>query len=98
VIKGKTGPRLVFQPLYTEWVEQWNLKSIKLPNIQNIDHLYETQKLGDKVARQFRRYGVPFPPYVLRHAYGIRASVTFELPVTTAADLMGHSPEIHLKR
>jgi len=74
------------------------LKNIRRPNIQNIDQLYEDGKLGDKVARGFRRYGVPFTPYDLRHAFGIRASVTFHLPVTTAAALMGHSPEIHLKR
>lgn len=98
VLKGKTGKRLVYEPLYKEWVEEWDLKSIKLPNIQNIDYLYEIQKLGDKVARQFRRYSIPFPPYALRHAYGIRASLTFGLPVTVGADLMGHSPKIHLER
>ena len=98
VKKGKTGPRLVFEAFYPEWVEQWDLKNIRRPNIQNIDQLYEDGKLGDKVARGFRRYGVPFTPYDLRHAFGIRASVTFHLPVTTSAALMGHSPEIHLKR
>lgn len=98
VLRGKTGPRLVFQPLYPEWVDTWNLKEIKLPNIQDLDRLYESQKLGDKVGRQFRRYRIPFAPYNLRHAYGIRASLTFELPVTVSAELMGHSPEVHLQR
>ncbi|MGG6297841.1 hypothetical protein ACQ4M4_25895 [Leptolyngbya sp. AN02str] len=98
VTQGKTGPRLVFQPLYPEWVEAWELRSPVLPKVQNLHELYEAGKLGDKVARQFRRYQVPFTPYDLRHAYGIRASVTFELPVTTAAALMGHTPQIHLQR
>ncbi len=98
VLQGKTGPRLVFQPLYPEWVDAWGLRTIKRPPSKNIDAIYAKGKLGDKVARQFRRYGIPFAPYDLRHAYGIRASVTFELPVTTAAALMGHSPQIHLQR
>ncbi len=98
VLKGKTGSRLVFQPLYPEWVEQWNLRDVRMPLVRNVDETYERRKLGDKAAKQFRRYGVPFPPYALRHAFGIRASVTFELPVTTAAALMGHTPDIHLKR
>jgi len=98
VMKGKTGKRLVFQALYPEWTDEWNLRNVKLPRFQSIDRLYEVQELGTKTSRQFKRYGIPFPPYVLRHAYGIRASVTFELPVTTAAALMGHSPKIHLER
>lgn len=98
VLKGKTGPRLVFQPLYPEWVAAWDLKEINLPFIQNVEQIYEEGRLGDKVARQFRRYKIPFTPYDLRHAFGIRASVTFDLPPTTAAALMGHSPEIHLQR
>jgi integrase len=98
VTKGKTGPRLVFQPLYQEWVDGWNLRTIQRPNVQDVDLVYARNKLGDKIARQFRRYDIPFTPYSLRHAFGIRASVTFELPVTTAAALMGHSPQIHLQR
>jgi integrase len=98
VKKGKTGKRLVFQALYPEWADEWNLKDVKLPRFQNVDRLYEVQELGTKVSRQFKRYDIPFTPYDLRHAFGIRASVTFELPVTTAAALMGHSPKVHLER
>jgi integrase len=98
VEKGKTGERLVFDSFYPEWTEQWNLREIHRPSIQNVDQLYEDGKLGDKVARGFRRYGVPFTPYDLRHACGIRMSVTFQLPVTTAAALMGHTPKVHLER
>jgi integrase len=96
--KGKTEPRLVFESFYPEWTEQWQLREIKRPNIQNIEQLYEDGKLGDKIARGFRNYKIPFTPYDLRHAFGIRASVTFHLPVTTAAALMGHTPRIHWDR
>ncbi len=98
VLKGKTGPRLVFQPLYPEWVDEWDLRNVIRPKIQDPDHLYAVQQLGTKVARAFNRQKVPFTPYDLRHAFGIRASVTFELPVTSAAALMGHSPKVHLER
>jgi integrase len=98
VLGGKTGPRLVHQPLYPEWAEAWDLQNIKLPRVENVEAVYDDGRLGQRFAKQFRRYKVPFPPYDLRHCYGIRASVTFEFPVTTAADLMGHSPDVHLKR
>jgi integrase len=98
VTKGKTGARFVFQALYPEWMEQWELQNIMTPPSKDIEGIYDRGKLGDKVARQFRRYNIPFKPYDLRHAYGIRASVTFGLDVTTSAMLMGHSPEVHLKR
>jgi integrase len=98
ILKGKTGPRLVFQPLYPEWVDEWDLRNVTRPKIQDPDDLYSKQQLGTKVARAFNRQGVPFTPYDLRHAFGIRASVTFELPVTSAAALMGHSPKVHLER
>jgi hypothetical protein len=98
VLKGKTGPRLVHQALYPEWVEAWDLRHIKRPQVQDIEADYEKGRIGHKVSRQMHRYGLPFLPYALRHCYAIRASVTFGLDVTTAADLMGHSPDIHLKR
>ena len=97
VLKGKTGPRLVFQPLYPEWVDEWDLKTVIRPKIQDADDLYSKQQLGTKVARAFNRQGVPFTPYDLRHAYGIRTSL-FNLQVPDAAKLMGHSPKVHLER
>jgi hypothetical protein len=98
VLKGKTGPRLVHQPLFPEWVDEWDLRNIKRPPLQDVEAAYQTGRIGQRVSRQLKgRYGLPFTPYGLRHAYAIRASVLFELPVTTAAALMGHSPKIHLE-
>jgi integrase len=98
ITQGKTGPRLVFAPLFPEWVELWNLREVRLPKIADIQRSYERRVLGDKVCRQFRRYEVGFPPYNLRHAYAIRASVTFGFPVATSAALMGHSIAVHLAK
>jgi hypothetical protein len=101
VTEGKTGPRLVFGAFYPEWINEWNLKEIIRPNIDAraiVDKTGSYESLGDKVARQFRRYKIPFPPYDLRHAYAIRASVIFGLPETTTSGLMGHSLQIHTQR
>ena len=97
VLKSKTGPRLVFQPLYPEWVDEWDLRNVIRPKIEDADGLYAIQQLGTKVARAFKRQGVSFTPYDLRHAYGIRTSL-FNLQVPDAAKLMGHSPKVHLER
>lgn len=96
VLKGKTGPRLVSELFYPEWVEQWRLKEIVLPNT-NAEASYETGRLGREVARALHRYGLPFRPYALRHAAAVRMTVGFEMPVTTSAALLGHSPDLHLK-
>lgn len=56
VLKGKTGPRLVFQLFYPEWVEVWGLKNICRPRI-DAEHAYTKRNLGKKINNQFHRYG-----------------------------------------
>lgn len=92
VSEGKTGPRVV-RPLYPEWLEKWRLWDSKKPHCKGTH-----RDLGERTARAFKRLGVPFTPYNLRHAYAIRASVVFKFPVAVAAALMGHSPEQHWSR
>jgi integrase len=91
VCEGKTGPRLTyaFRP---EWAEQWDLASGQKPPI--VCKTY--REYGDRAARQFRRYGVPFTPYALRHRYAIRMAVDFGVPTAIAASYMGHAPEVFL--
>ncbi|HEY9697077.1 MAG TPA: hypothetical protein V6D10_07425 [Trichocoleus sp.] len=96
VLKGKTGERLVFTAVYPEWVDAWNLREILRPDI-DFEASYADQKLGSKITRQLRRYGVPFTAYDLRHAHSLRISVQFRYPPTTAAALLGHSPEMHYR-
>jgi integrase len=96
VLKGKTGPRLVYQPLYPEWVDIWNLKDIKRPQLRDVEAAYQSGTIGHRVSRQLKgRYGLPFPPYALRHAYAIRASVLLKLTPSAASGLMGHTQKIH---
>ena len=82
---------------YPEWVDEWGLKDRRLPSV-DAEKAYEDTTLGiAKVSRQFKRYGVPFNAYDLRHAAAVRMSVVFGLPVTVSARLMGHSPVEHTR-
>ncbi|NET34691.1 MAG: site-specific integrase [Cyanothece sp. SIO1E1] len=90
VTEGKTGSRIV-QALYPEWVERWGLQTIVRPKITA--KVY--REYGERASHQFARYCVPFGPYDLRHAWAIRSSITFKLPDTIAARMMGHSVEVH---
>jgi integrase len=87
----KTGGRIA-RAIRPEWSKRWDLMDVKLPNT-----LKQGREPGQLVSRQFSRYGVPFVPYDLRHAWAIRASVTHGLPVSTAAKMMGHSVTTHTR-
>ncbi|MFQ4135210.1 site-specific integrase [Nodosilinea sp. PGN35] len=89
----KTGLHDVW-PFYPEWIERFGLRQGTLPPI-NTDLTSTTlQRIGQQVAIQFKRYGVPFSPYDLRHAWAVR-TIHFGLPDTVAARMMGHSVAIH---
>jgi integrase len=89
----KTGRHEVW-PFYPEWVEQFNLREVQLPQV-NTDLTQTTlQRIGQQVTAQFRRYKLPFSPYDLRHAWAVR-TIHFGLPDTVAAQMMGHSVAIH---
>ncbi len=77
-------------PLYPEWVDEWQLKTINLPNCTGKTN----RDLGSRVTQAFRRYGIPFSPYDLRHCWAIRA-INFGLPVELASQMMGHSVQVH---
>jgi integrase len=86
----KTGSRLCF-PLFEDWIERFNLRDITPPdlNLERTNH-----QLGESIARQFKRYELPFVPYDLRHAFAIR-TIREGWPPVFAARSMGHSLETH---
>lgn len=88
---SKTNFHRVY-PLYPEWVEQFGLNWVQLPPCTGANN----SALGHRVTRQFERYGVPFNPYDLRHAWAVR-SLEFGLPVELAAQQMGHSVDVHCR-
>ena len=91
----KTGSHDVwaFPP---NWIDQLNLRSIHLPEL-NLDLSQTTlQRVGQRVTAQFRRYGLPFSPYDLRHAWAVR-TIHQGLPDSVAAKMMGHSVTVHTR-
>ncbi|TVQ13737.1 MAG: integrase [Leptolyngbya sp. DLM2.Bin27] len=88
----KTGARIV-RPLPCAWVEEWGLVQGGPPLIT----VQRRKQYGERTPRHFKRSGVGFPSYNLRHAYAIRGSATYSIPVAIMAQMMGHSPEEHLK-
>jgi integrase len=96
----KTGEHLVwaFRP---EWVDYFNLKvladfSPPLPDVCTDLKKTTLQNVGRRVSEQFKRYGVPFTPYTLRHCWAVR-TIHAGLPDTVAAKMMGHSVSIHTR-
>jgi len=91
----KTGMHEVW-PFYPEWVDQFQLRTGKVPDIQTELTTTTLQRVGQRVTSQFRRYGIPFSPYDLRHAWAVR-TIHFGLPDTVAARMMGHSVAVHTR-
>lgn len=90
VLSGKTGSRQVW-PFHFEWVKQFGLQQIELPEV-NLTR--SNASLGGDVSQHFRRQGIPFGAYNLRHAWAIR-TLEYGLETSLAAQQMGHSLEVH---
>ncbi|WP_103666405.1 integrase [Pseudanabaena sp. BC1403] len=89
VTDGKTGARRVWA-CYPEWVETFQIKNVCLPSVTGKANV----NLGERVSKAFKRYGVPFAPYDLRHCWAVR-SLEFGLDISLAAQQMGHSTKVH---
>ncbi len=89
VLDGKTGARQVWA-CFPEWVEQFDLLNGMRPTAAAKNNTY----LGAKVNKFFKRVGIPFQPYDLRHAWAIR-TLEFGLDISLAAQQMGHSVQVH---
>lgn len=89
----KTGYREV-RPLHPEWVDEFDLRHKRFPNINVAGKC--NQRLGKHVTGAFSRYKIPFPPYHLRHCYAVRC-IPFNIQIALAARWMGHSVAIHTR-
>ena len=97
---SKTGEHQVW-PFLPEWVDQFGLERLgddplALPAIATDLRRVSLKQVGQRVAEQFRRYGLPITPYDLRHAWAVR-TIHIGLPDTVAARMMGHSVTIHTR-
>jgi hypothetical protein len=91
----KTGSHEVW-PFFPAWVDHFQLGNVLLPPIETDLTKTTLQRIGQRVTSQFRRYGLPFSPYDLRHAWAVR-TIHVGLPDTVAAKMMGHSVAIHTR-
>lgn len=99
VREGKTGERIA-SALPPEWIESFGFPielNYLTDSLPAINRKQPYQQIGLRVNKQFNRMKVPFAPYSLRHAYAIRSSVVYGLPVSVSAAMMGHSPDVHLR-
>ncbi|BAZ40398.1 hupL element site-specific recombinase XisC [Calothrix sp. NIES-4101] len=96
----KTGYREVI-PFVPEWLELFDLKNTlplkildkkvaKIASVQNINWMRRD------ISRWFRKVGIEFQPYDLRHACAIRSHLQ-GIPIKAAADNLGHTVDEHTK-
>jgi len=95
---NKTGYREVF-PLYNEWIEEFNLKDVHSINefkkiIADKSSFSQLNTVRVCCSSWFRKIGLDFKPYDLRHAWAIRAHI-LGVPIKAAADNLGHTMEVH---
>lgn len=86
----KTGQRRAM-PFYPEWSSEWFLLG-DLPTVTGNCN----RDLGNRVSHAFERYGIPFHPYDLRHAWAVR-TIQFGVPDSLACRWMGNSVEVFTK-
>lgn len=90
VLEGKTQGGKVW-PFYPDWVDRFDLRNIRLPNIQASQ---THQEYGQKVTRWFSRNKIPFNAYSLRHCWARRV-IECGLDSRLAAKQMRHSHRVH---
>ncbi|TAE61096.1 MAG: site-specific integrase [Nostocales cyanobacterium] len=98
----KTGEREAL-PLYKEWIEEFDLRNpqylemlVEAINKKDKNNHAEITALIQRVSWWFRKIGLDFKPYDLRHGWAIRAHI-LGIPIKAAADNLGHSVQIHTK-
>jgi integrase len=89
VLDGKTGARVVY-PCPEEWVSEWRLETVRLPQISGADN----SAIGNRISHAFKRFQIPFRPSDLRHCWAIRSARFYT--IDESAKMMGHSSGVHL--
>ncbi|MBD2411205.1 integrase [Nostoc calcicola FACHB-389] len=96
----KTGEREAL-PLYKQWIKEFDLRNPKYLEMlataiskKDNTNYAEITALTQRVSWWFRKIGLDFKPYDLRHAWAIRAHI-LGIPIKAAADNLGHSVQVH---
>lgn len=96
----KTGYREVI-PFIPEWIELFDLTNSrsltilerKISQIKSVQHINWMRR---DISRWFKKIGIEFQPYDLRHACAIRSHLQ-GIPIKAAADNLGHTVDEHTK-
>jgi len=98
----KTGEREAL-PLYKEWIEEFDLRNpqylemlVTAISKKDKNNHAEITALIQDISRWFRKVGIEFQPYDLRHACAIRAHLQ-GIAIKAAADNLGHTVDEHTK-
>lgn len=96
----KTGEREAL-PLHKQWIADFDLRNPKYAkmlvdavNKKDKNNYAQITALTQRVSWWFRKIGLEFKPYDLRHAWAIRAHI-LGIPIKAAADNLGHSVQVH---
>ncbi|BAY90817.1 MULTISPECIES: site-specific integrase [unclassified Tolypothrix] len=96
----KTGERQAL-PLHKQWIEDFDLRNPKYLEMlataiskKDKNNHAEITALTQRISWWFRKIGLDFKPYDLRHAWAIRAHI-LGIPIKAAADNLGHSVQVH---
>ncbi|MDJ0695978.1 site-specific integrase [Mastigocoleus sp. MO_188.B34] len=94
----KTGGRQVL-PLHRKWIIDFDLRNpqyLEMLAIASKDKKNHAEITGltQRISWWFRKIGLDFKPYDLRHAWAIRAHI-LGVPIKAAADNLGHSVQVH---
>ncbi len=96
----KTGERQAL-PLHRQWIAEFDLRNPKYLEMlataiskKDNTNYAEITALTQRVSWWFRKIGLDFKPYDLRHAWAIRAHILC-IPIKAAADNLGHSVQVH---
>ena len=99
----KTGEREAL-PLYKQWIADFDLRNPKYSqmlvnavNKKDKNNYAHITALTQRVSWWFRKIGLDFKPYDLRHAWAIRAHI-LGVPIKAAADNLGHSVQVQIGR
>jgi hypothetical protein len=77
-------------PFLPSWVKAFDLNQGMLPPVSTDMDTTTLQLIGQRVTRQFKRYGIPFSPAALRWAWAARL-IREELPESILAKMLGSS-------
>lgn len=88
--KNRKQEKRLCYPVHPHWWEEWGLRDGRMPETAR----QSNRDRGKYVCLVFRRYGIPFTPYDLRHAFAVR-NLMLGTPESITAKWMGHSIKMH---